>query len=154
MQRFAVPLAVVVAAMAPVARPALAAAHDLYQRAFGVEAYIGVVPAEITKGHKATQPEGPMHGGVPRGSNRYHLVAALFDATSGERITNAAVSAQVSRIGVAGPKTTLDPMTIAGTITYGGYFELPDPSLYSIVLTIIRPGVSQPITLKFAYDNQ
>ena len=58
--------------------PANAAGDGLYQKASGVEAYLGVVPAEITKGHKPTEPQGSMHGGVPEGGYQYHLVAAVL----------------------------------------------------------------------------
>ena len=142
----------IVASLADV--PANAAGDGLYQSASGVEAYVGVVPAEITKGHEPAQPEVPMHGGVPRGGHQYHLVAAVFDAKTGERIVNATVTAQVSGLGLAGSMKALEPMTIAGTLTYGGYFDLPGPDLYTIVLTIKRPGAAQPITLKFTYDHR
>lgn len=48
----------------------------------------------------------------------------------------------------------LEPMTIAETITYGGYIDLPGPDLYTIVLTIKRLGAAQPIILKFTYDHR
>ncbi len=132
---------------------AIAAGEGLYQRASGIEAYLGVVPAEITKGHKPTQPQGPMHGGVPEGGYRYHLVAAVFDANTGERITDATVTAQVSGLGKTGGKQTLDPMSIAGTPSYGGYIALAGPGVYTIALTITRLSASQPITLKFPYEH-
>jgi hypothetical protein len=62
--------------------------------------------------------------------------------------------AQVSGLGLAGPEKVLDPMTIGGTVTYGAYFDLPGPDLYTIVLTIKRPASAQPITLKFTYDHR
>lgn len=132
---------------------AIAAGEGLYQRASGIEAYLGVVPAEITKGHKPTQPEGPMHGGVPEGGYQYHLVAAVFNANTGERITDATVTAQVSGLGKSGAKQTLDPMSIAGTLSYGGYIVLAGPGVYTIALTITRPAASRPITLKFPYEH-
>ena len=137
-----------------VAWPANAAGDGLYQSASGVEAFIGMVPAEITKGHAPTGPEGAMHGEVPTGGHQYHLIAAVFDAKTGARISNAAVTAQASGVGLAGPEKVLEPMTIAGTITYGAYFDLPGLDLYTIVLTIRRPGAAQPITLKFTYDHR
>ena len=70
---------------------AKATGDGLHQSASGVEAFIGVVPAEITKGHEPTQPEGAMHGGVPTGGHEYHLIAAVFDAETGARIADAAV---------------------------------------------------------------
>ena len=125
---------------------------NLFQRKAGLEAYLGVMAAEITKGHGSTA--GPMHSGVPRGEHQYHLVAAIIDAGSGERVSDAKVAAQVSGIGLAGPTKTLEPMQIAGTITYGGYFNLPGADLYTITLSITRPGSVQPITLTFSYDHR
>lgn len=130
------------------------AGGGLHQRKAGLEAYVGVIAAEITKGHASTKGPGPMHGGVPRGEHQYHVVAAIFDANSGERVSEAKVTAQVSGIGLAGPIKPLEPMQIAGTITYGGYFNLPGADLYTIVLSIQRPGASQPVTLTFSYDHR
>ena len=131
-----------------------AAGDGLYQSNAGVEAFIGVVRAEITKGHEPTGPEGAMHDGVPTGGHQYHLIAAVFDAKTGARIADAAVTAQVSGLGLAGPEKVLDPMTIAGTVTYGAYFDLPGPDLYAIALMIKRPATTRPITLKFTYDHR
>jgi hypothetical protein len=134
--------------------PANAAGDGLYQKASGVEAYLGVVPAEITKGHKPTEPQGSMHGGVPEGGYQYHLVAAVFDAKTSERIIDATVTAQVSGLGKAGEKKTLDPMSIAGTQTYGGYFTFAGPGLYTIVVTIKRQGAAEGIILRFPYEHR
>jgi len=70
----------VLMAASPVASVANTAGDGLYQSASGVEAFIGVVRAEITKGHAPTGPEGAMHGGVPTGGHQYHLIVAVFDA--------------------------------------------------------------------------
>jgi hypothetical protein len=90
-----------------------AAGDGLYQSNAGVEAFIGVVPAEIAKGHAPTGPEAAMHSGVPTGGHQYHLIAPLLDAKTGARIADAAVTAQVSGLGLAGPKWAMEPMTIA-----------------------------------------
>ena len=134
--------------------PARAGEGGLYQKAGGLEAYIGFVPAEITKGHAPTQTDKPMHDGVPRGSHQYHLVAAIFDATTGDRISDASVTAQVSGLGLAGPEKALEPMSIAGTITYGAYFELPGFDRYKVVLSIKRAGVTKPVALVFNYEHR
>lgn len=134
--------------------PASAGEAGLYQRAAGVDAYIGFVPAEITRGHATPDPDKRMHEGVPRGSHEYHLVAAVFDANMGERISDASVTAQVSGLGLVGPKKALEPMSIAGTITYGAYFELPGFDRYKIVLTIKRAGTMKPVTLVFTYEHR
>jgi hypothetical protein len=94
-----------------------------------------------------------MHGGIPRGPHEYHFVAALFDAASGTRISDAAVTAQVSGLGLSGSKTKLEPMQISGTTTYGGFINLPGLDLYTVMLTVERSGVS-PAVLQFKYDHR
>jgi hypothetical protein len=95
-----------------------------------------------------------MHGRVPRGHHQYHLVAAIFESDTGARITDATVTAQVSALGLSGPNKVMEPMTIAGTVTYGAYFELPGADLYTIVLTIKRAAATTPVTVKFTYDHR
>jgi hypothetical protein len=127
-----------------------AAGDGQYQSIAGIEAFIGVVRAEITKGHAPTGPEAEMHGGIPTGGHQYHLIAAVFDAKTGTRIADAAVTAQVSGLGLAGAVMVLEPMSLASTVTYGAYFDLPGPDLYAIALTVKRPAAEQP-TLRFNY---
>ena len=154
MQRSAV-LAGALIAASLAGTQANAVGDGLYQSVAGVEAFIGVVPAEITKGHAPTQPaKERMHGGVPSGGHQYHLIAAVFDAKTGARIEDAAVTVQVSGLGLAGPKQVLEPMSIAGTVTYGVFVDLPGADQYTIVLTIKRRAAAEPITLKFTYDHR
>jgi hypothetical protein len=116
----------------------------------GLTVSIGVVPAEIVKGQ---HPAGPqVHGGVPKGAHEYHLVAAVFDAATSARITDAKVTAKVSALGLSGPQKRLEPMKIADTITYGAFFTLTS-DLYTIKVTVERPG-TQPVTLEFKYDHR
>jgi hypothetical protein len=136
------------AAMLP-AVVATAAHDDLYKTVDGLAVYLGVVPAEIVKGHLAGHPEQTMHGGMPSLGREYHVVAAIFDAASKARISDAAVTAQVSGLGLAGAKRRLEPMEIANTTTYGGFFNLPGRDLYTIRLEIQRPGGEQPVVVEF-----
>jgi hypothetical protein len=129
------------------------AGNGLYQKTAGIEAYVGLVPAEITKGHDGTARRGSMHGGVPEGGYQYHLVAALFDANTGARITDASVAAQVSSSSQAGPKTVLETMTIAETTSYGGYVVVAGPGPYSITLSVKRSGQPVPVTLIFRLSS-
>lgn len=131
-----------------------AADDTLYKTADGIAVYVGVVPAEIVKGPAPPAGERPMHGGIPTGRLEYHIVAALFDANSGVRVEDATVKAQVSGLGLAGPSKTLERMEIAGTSTYGGFFNFPGRDLYTIELTITRPGVEHPAILDFHYDHR
>lgn len=143
-----------------------------YQTAAGVSAYIGVVPAEIVKGHPLGHSERTMHDGPPARSSEYHLIVAIFDATSGARITDAKVSVTVfgpgntmlygqqhmkpwgSRPSAPSlPRASLEPMSISGTITYGGFFQLTS-ALYTIQVAVLRPGKQRPAILNFTYDNR
>lgn len=133
---------------------AVAAEDTSYKLAGGLAVYIGVVPAEIVRGHPSGHAEKTMHGGAPRGAHQYHVVAAIFDAASGARVSDAAVTAQISGLGLSGTKKKLDPMEIASTVTYGGFFDLPGRDLYTIGLTIERPGQPRPVGLEFKYDHR
>ena len=129
---------------------AVAAETDQSKTAGGVTVYLGVVPAEIVRGLPAS---GTMHGGIPKGPHEYHFVAAVFDAASGARVSDAVVTAEVAGLGLSGSKEKLEPMQIAGTTTYGGFFDLPGFDLYTVKLTVERSGAS-PAVLQFKYDHR
>ena len=133
---------------------AVAAQDTEYKTVDGLAVYLGVVPAEIVKGHPSEHPEQTMHGGAPTGPHQYHVVAAIFDSASGARITDAAVTAQISGLGLSGANQKLEPMQISGTTTYGGYFNLPGRDLYTIRLTIERPGAARAVVVDFKYDHR
>jgi hypothetical protein len=81
-------------------------------------------------------------------------VVAIFDAASNARISDAKVTAQVSGIGLSGSSKTLETMQINQTTTYGAFFNLPGPDLYTIKLTIDRPGAAGPVVMDFKYDHR
>lgn len=99
----------------------------------GVTIFLGVMPAEILRGHPAAHPEASMHGG-PSGSGRErHVLISLFDA-KGVRLENMEVQARVGEVGLSAVQKQLEPMTIAGTVTYGNFFSMPKPGPYGIEL--------------------
>jgi hypothetical protein len=102
----------------------------------GVAIYLGVVPAEVILGHPKGHPEMQMHGGVPHGSNRYHVVVALFDDATGKRVTGAKVKAMVAQAGMSGERKTLETMRISGSESYGNWFTLPEQGAYLIQIQI------------------
>ena len=133
---------------------AMAADTDQSKTAGGLTVYLGVVPVEIVKGPAASaNTERPMHGRIPRGPHEYHVVAAVFDAASGARVSDAVVTAEVSGLGLSGSKKKLEPMQIAGTTTYGGFFDLPGFDFYAVRLTVER-GEARPAVLQFKYDHR
>lgn len=134
------------------AGPLLAQDASNYKIVGSVAAYLGVMPAEIVGGHPQTHPEAKMHGGAPRNAHSEHIVIALFDDPSGIRIEDAKVKATVSGMGhVAITPMTLDPMLIAGVVTYGGYITFPGRDTYTIDLRISRPGIPTITQISFVY---
>src|SRR5688572_30172845 len=73
-----------------------------YRTVDGVAVYLGLMPAAIVRGHPSGHPERTMHGappahaGPPAATHDYHLVAALFNAATGARISDALVSARIA----------------------------------------------------------
>jgi hypothetical protein len=121
----------------------------------GITIDIGVVPAGLVQGH-STDPADPlaMHGGTPKGGASHHLVVALFDAKTGIRLTDVRVRAAVGhRSYDHALGKVLEPMQIAGTTTYGGFFQMADEGLWTIHLEIERPGMNCPVQAEFAYEH-
>lgn len=135
---------------------AIAAAADApenYQVVDGVAIYLGVMPAQIVQGHSKEHPEARMHGGVPTRGSRDHVVVALFDSATGQRIENAQVTGSVMELGLGSERKKLEPMTIAGTVTYGNYFNIPANNTYHIKLWIRRPGEENGIEAQFTHQG-
>lgn len=145
-------LVVAIAAGGPVSA---ADEDENYKTAQGLAVYLGVLPAAIVRGHPASHPEGTMHGGAPQGKHEDHVVVAVFDAKTGARIENARVTANISGLGHIGAQNIdLEPMSIAGTITYGNFVELPGNDRYDIKLNITVPGRKPaPVRVDFTYQH-
>lgn len=114
-----------------------------------VQIYMGILPAELIRGHPPGHTENSMHGGRPTAHGEFHIVVALFDVRTGLRLTGADVSARVSEIGLAGSQKTLSPMQIAGAESYGNYFEMPGRGPFRISLTIRLRDRTQDIKAEF-----
>jgi hypothetical protein len=144
------------AAVAAERDAAIAAETEQSKTAAGLTIYLGVVPAEIVKGpptHVSLSKGPHEYDIISKSPHDYHFVAAIFDATSGERVSDAVVTAEVSGLGLSGSKEKLEPMQIAGTAAYGGFFDLPGSDLYTVKLTVERTGTS-PAVLQFRYDHR
>lgn len=136
------------------ASAAFAADTATHKVVHGVAIYLGVLPAEMILGHPKSHSEAEMHGGVPAGQHQQHVVVALFDQASGKRISGAKVSARVHEINLAGTQKKLEPMLIAGTVSYGNYFNMPAANNpYRIRVLIELPGVAGVIEAQFDYQH-
>ena len=115
--------------------------------------YLGVVPTDLIANHPMEHTESTMHGGVPLGEHHHHVMVALFDAKTGERIADADVKANVREVGLGGKVKKLEPMTIAGALTYGNYFELRYRARYHISVQVRRPGSPRVIEARLEYEH-
>lgn len=118
----------------------------------GVAIYLGVMPAQIAQGHPSEHPEASMHGGVTMRGHRVHVVVALFDNTTGQRIENAQVDGSVMEPGFGSEQKKLEAMRIADSITYGNYFDMQDNTTYNIRARILRPE-KPVIEAKFSHRH-
>lgn len=133
--------------------PVAAQAGD-YQAIGSTAVYLGVMPAELIQGHAPDRPEGRMHGGPPEDRHAEHIVVALFDTQSGARIEDATISATITGHGELDPiETDLEPMRIAGVITYGGFVSFPGEGDYTIEILVRRPGDISPARFTFGYEH-
>lgn len=120
-----------------VAGPVAAAQSNSRQVVDGVALYFGLLPAELVRGHAPEHPERGMHGGVAVGEN--HVLIALFDDKTGKRIDRAEVTATVTGPERLKSSKRLEPMTVAGALTYGNYFYLTGPGPYRIAIRVRLP---------------
>lgn len=117
-----------------------------YKRVDGIDVYYGVIPAAMLVEHV------PEHEDTRPAADAHHLVVALFKADSGERIADAQVQARVEEPGhLAGVEKTLEPMDIAGTVTYGNYFRMSGRGPFLIRLRILLPGASPIVETTFEH---
>jgi hypothetical protein len=133
---------------------AVAADSVSFKTAGGLTIYLGVLPAAMIQGHAKDHPEATMHGGIPRGPHAYHVLAAVFDAESGERIEDATVDARVTPLGLATVTRGLEPMFIAGIVTYGNYFTMRGDGPYQITFSARTPEVVEPVIVEFIYEHR
>lgn len=130
--------------LALLAGPAGAGVIDAVQTVDGLTVYLGVVPAAITRRHAPLHEERSMHGGVATpGLHDVHLLIALFDRATGERLRNVAVTARIHGTGSNLWTVPLSAMTINGALTYGGYTSLGIEEDVMISVDVTRPGRTQ-----------
>lgn len=118
--------------------PAMAETGTGYRVDHGIAIYYGTIPAEMIRGHPS-QAEATMHGGIPSSQHAYHVMVALFDASSLQRITDADVTANVAEIGLPGVEKKLEKFTVADAVTYGNYFEMRPKTRYRVSITVKTP---------------
>ncbi len=122
----------------------------------GLTVHFGIMPAEKAQSaDRGANAPTESASGPARAS--YHLVVALFDKSTGERIDDATVTAKVtspSHKSRAGTQVKpLQEMRINDTTTYGNYFDMPWQGRYRIDLSVKRKGRAEPIPVRLKYDH-
>jgi hypothetical protein len=127
---------------------------EAFRQVDGLVIYFAVVPAAFVLGHPAEHTGREMHGGAPESRYAHHLMVALFDATTGSRITDARVTADVQGVR-EGTKTRieLELMTVGGAHTYGGFSNMPARDSYRIEIEVVRPGGDAVVRAVFPHKH-
>ena len=139
----------------PAPGPASAVDAGNHRSAGGLSVYLGVLPAALVgRGDIQDHPEAEMHDGAPGGGHDQHVMVAIFNLATGERVEDAKVEARVTPLGLAGVRRVLEPMIIADTVTFGNYFAMQGDGQYQIRVSVVPAGAPRPVVLEFSYDHR
>jgi len=89
-----------------ISSPALSEEPSQSVTSYGLTAYFGLMPAAIAEGIVGDS----THGVQPAAAHNHHLIVAIFNSVTGERVTDATVMAKVSQPGFEFPEKPLEPM--------------------------------------------
>ena len=118
---------------------ATSATHPGMSQEFGgITVHLGVAPTDRLAAHPELLPKG--HPAPPSGKDMYHLLVAVFDNATGERITDARVEATVIPLGLAGRTKSMMPGAPAGMVTYCNFFRLTSGDSYVVKVGIRLKG--------------
>ncbi len=119
----------------------------------GMDVYLGLMPVDTLRQYPDRY---PMHRPekFPPGKHVYHVMLALFDHSSGERITDAVVDASVAPLAFFERKKNLHPTVVAGALTYCNYFRIGLLDIYVIRAEIRRPGATRVTRARFVLERQ
>jgi hypothetical protein len=107
---------------------ALAQPAHSQRQTTGLLFHYGLVPSEMVLSHPQAHEERRMHPGDSR-KGRSHLVLAIFDAGSGERIAKAEVMVHITLVGGPSTTKTLEPMEIAKLPSFGAFVPVGAPGI-------------------------
>lgn len=120
----------------------------------GLLIYYGVLPGALVA-KAALDSSGPhMSEARARAPGGHHLIVALFEEKTNQRIVDATVTARVVPLGGAPEEKRLAPMHINETTTYGQFFRFDADTPYVVHLRIRRHGhEAQDIEAQFRYQH-
>ncbi len=118
----------------------------------GMVIYLGVVPAAVMRQHPDRYPAHEVRK-IPLGKHVHHIMLVLFEDPGGKRITNAVVTARVAPLALAGSTKPLDPMMVAGVLSYCNYFRISPRDTTVIEAEIRRPDGARVIHARFVIET-
>ena len=132
----------------------LAAAQTDYRKLVGnFSIYLGIVPAEIVKGHALPHTEATMHGGVKTAGDTHHVMVSIIDDRSGRQVSDAVVEARVGEIGLSSVRKKMEAMKIADSTTYGNYFPMIARGRFQIDVEVWLPAESHRLKTTFYFTH-
>jgi cytochrome c5 len=131
----------------PASSTARAATGSNHQTVEGINVYLGFISAENLRALPQDAPERAMHGGIPEGTDYYHVNVTLRDEDSRAPIDDAQVRIELARAGWTSSPTELEPMPYGGS--YGNYVKPQPGAKHLITLHVKRPGAVRTVEAKF-----
>jgi len=117
----------------------------------GISIYLGVLPIQMAI-NEADELNLPAK--VYKLKHRYYVLLAMFDSKSGSRIVDADIKASVSaQGGLNFSEKRLKPVHIEKLISFGNYFRMTDPDVYTIKATIRLPDSDKTFTARFIHHR-
>lgn len=115
-----------------------------------VDVYLGIVSAESLLAYPKGSIERSMHGGVPNGSDYYHVNVSLQDHVSQTPITDAQVAVRIEQSGAGAMEHGSKALElIAPLASYGNYLQFKRNTPYVITVLVRTPGTARPVEARF-----
>ena len=132
----------------PAAEPA-AGSDPSHKSVGGMEIYLGMLPADaVHSGSKGSGAEKKLYGGAPSGKGYFMVNVTLRDSATKAEIKDAQIEARVANL-MNGETRKLETATIGGSVSYGGYFQMPGKDPYTVTLQIRKAGAPTAVEAKF-----
>jgi len=130
--------------------PAISDKGPNHAVAGNMDVFLGIVSAQSLLAYPSGSVERSMHGGVPKGSDYYHLNVSLQDHASQAPITDAQVAVRIEQA-VAGAtdrtSKALEPIPYAAS--YGNYVQFKRNTPYVIIVQVRSPSAAGPVEARF-----
>ncbi len=118
---------------------------ERYHVVDGLDVHLGIAPLDQVRDHPGAQ---------PKGKNLHHVLLALFDRRSGQRIDAAEVEGRVSALGLVGRKRAMGATNIAGAVSYCNYFAMIPGQTFELSFSIRLPGKSEVLRTVFVHQHE